>query len=308
MSIPALITNSAAEFGVSFGEIETPEIDRDEVLVRNKAISLNFGETRRAKNNVEPDGVVLGWDTAGVIAAVGADVTGFSVGDRVVSRNVTGGWALERAAHREDVALLPESVSFAEASTLPTAAVTAYLVLQRFGTLLGKRILVTGASGGVGRFAIQLARLGGATVVASVGGTDHIEELTALGAHEVVVGAQNVGERVDGVLESVGGEELFHAFEALGQGGLLQTIGGASGLPTTFPPQSLLGDRTRTIIPHRSTEHRVARPLSDLLALVADGRLELGIKWTGPWQQYDEAASRLLGRRLAGKAVLEVTE
>jgi NADPH2:quinone reductase len=308
MSIPALITNSTAEFGIVFGEIDRPQPDRDEVLIRNRAISLNFGETRRAKNHVEPDGVVLGWDTAGVIAAVGTNVTEFAVGDRVVSRNVTGGWAVERTAHRDDVAVLPDSVSFTDASTLPTAAVTAYLVLQRFGTLLGKRILITGASGGVGRFAIQLARLGGATVVASVGSTEHIDELTALGAHEVVVGAQNVTARVDGVLESVGGDELFNAFEALGNGGLLQTIGGASGLPTTFPPQSLLGDRTRTIVPHRSTEHRVARPLTNLLTLVAEGRLELGIKWTGPWQDYNEAAARLLGRRLAGKAVLEVTE
>jgi len=306
MSIQALLTDPAAEFGVTLGQIDDLVVGRDQVLVDNVAISLNYGETRRAKNKTEPAGTVLGWDTAGVVAAVGEEVSNVKPGDRVVTRNVTAGWAQQRLAHFDDVAIIPESVSFAQASTLPTAAVTAYLVLQRFGTLLGKRILVTGASGGVGRFAIQLAKLGGAQVVGSVGSDRYIDELVALGADEVVIGAQNASGHIDGVLESVGGEELFAAFSVLGDGGLLQTIGAASGQPTTFPGGSLLGSRTRTIVPHRSTEHRVARPLADLLELVAADRLDLGIKWTGSWGRFDEAADLLLGRRLAGKAVLEV--
>lgn len=306
MSIQALLTSQAAPFGVAFAQIDRPAPEQDEVLVRNKAISINYGETRRASNKKDPEGLLLGWDTAGIVEDVGARVTNVKPGDRVVSRNVLGGWAQYRVAHAQDVAIIPETVSFGEASTLPTAAVTAYLVFQRFGALLGKRVLITGASGGVGRFAIQLAKLGGATVVGSVGSDRYVDELKALGADEIVIGAQNVTGRVDRVLESVGGEELFNAFQALDDGGLLQTIGGASGLPTTFPAGSLLGDRTRTIIPHRSTEHRYARPLAELLQLVAARKIDLGIKWTGDWSQYDEAAELLLNRKLAGKAVLEV--
>lgn len=306
MSIKALLTSQSAPFGVKFGEIERPAPEHDQVLVRNKAISINFGETRRANTKRDPEGLLLGWDTAGVVEAIGMRVKNVKPGDRVVARAVVGGWAEYRLAHAEDVAIIPEKVSFGDAATLPTAAVTAYLVFQRFGALLGKRVLITGASGGVGRFAIQLAKLGGATVVASVGSDKYIAELKALGADEIVIGAQNVTDRVDRVLESVGGEELFHAFEALGDGGLLQTIGAASGLPTTFPGGSLLGDRTRTIIPHRSTEHRYAKPLAELLKLVEAGKLDLGVKWTGDWSRYDEAAELLLNRKLAGKAVLEV--
>jgi len=308
MSIKALLSTQAADFGVTFGRIDRPEPEQDQVLIRNQAISINYGETRRAANRREPDGIVLGWDTAGLVEAVGARVTDVKPGDRVVARNVLGGWAELRVAHAQDVAVIPDGVSFAEAATLPTAAVTPYLVFQRFGALLGKRVLVTGASGGVGRFAIQLAKRGGAHVVASVGSDAHIDDLKALGADEVVIGAKNVVGHVDRVLESVGGEELFHAFQALGDGGLLQTIGSASGLSTTFPPGSLLGDRTRTIIPHRSTEHRYARPLAELLALVKARQLDVGIKWTGDWSHYREAAELLLSRKLAGKAVLEIAQ
>lgn len=305
-TIKSLLTSHSAPFGVVFAQTQRPEPEQDEVLIRNKAISINYGETRRASNKTEAEGIILGWDTAGIVEAVGSKVKNVKAGDRVISRNLTGGWSEYRVAHADDVAILPETVSFVEAATLPTAAVTPYLVFQRFGALLGKRVLITGASGGVGRFAIQLAKLGGATVVASVGSDKYIDELKALGADEVVIGAQNVTERVDRVLESVGGEELFNAFQALKDGGLLQTIGGASGLPTTFPSGTLLGDRTRTIIPHRSTDHRYAKPLSELLKLVEQGKLDLGIKWTGDWSRYDEAAELLLGRKLAGKAVLEV--
>jgi NADPH:quinone reductase-like Zn-dependent oxidoreductase len=137
-------------------------------LVEVHAVSLDFGELAYLQQQRRP-GEVPGDDAAGIVVRPVADGSGPPVGTRVVSFDFQGGWAELRAVDTADLAVLPDSVEFGAASTLPAAGVTALQALRRLGPVEDRRVLITGASGGVGRFAVQLAALGGARVVASVG-------------------------------------------------------------------------------------------------------------------------------------------
>lgn len=126
-----------------------------------------------------------------------------------------GGWAELRAVDTVDVAVVPDTVDLAEAATLPVAAGTALRALWQAGPTAGRRVLVTGASGGVGSFAVQLAAIGGAHVIASVGSAEHRKASANLGAAEVVVGLERVTAPVDTVIDLVGGPQLVAAYELL---------------------------------------------------------------------------------------------
>ena len=152
-----------------FGRLVLQAVDRptllpSQALVKVAAISLNRGEVRRSQT--AEAGWRPGWDLAGTIETAAADGSGFPVGTRVVGFVSSGAWAEFVAVFTQAIAALPDSVSFADAATLPVAGLTALYALSKGGSLLGKSVLITGASGGVGYFAVQLARLAGATVTA----------------------------------------------------------------------------------------------------------------------------------------------
>jgi NADPH:quinone reductase-like Zn-dependent oxidoreductase len=117
----------------------------------------------------------------------------------------------------EALASVPAGVGLAEAAALPVAGLAALQALRAAGLRSGKRVLVTGASGGVGRFAVQLAADAGAHVVAAVGSTSKREGLRVLGAAEVIVSLDDIAEPVDIVLDNVGGATLVAAWDLLGQ-------------------------------------------------------------------------------------------
>ncbi|RKN44071.1 alcohol dehydrogenase [Streptomyces hoynatensis] len=265
-------------------------------------ISLNRGEVAFAARR--PAGTVHGYDAAGVVARAAADGSGPAVGARVA---VFGGgaWAQRMAAATDAVAEVPERVGLREAAALPMAGLTALRAL-RARPLLGRRVLITGAAGGVGRYAVQLAALGGAHVIASVGSPARGAGLAELGAHRVTVGLDGVEGPLDLVLDTVGGAQLGAVFALLGPGGNIQCIGSASGEPAVFEPQALffVGE-ARTL----STYGDISSPgpdLATLLGLLAAGRLRPEIGWQGGWERYPEAAEALLERRVTGKAVLDV--
>src|SRR5439155_3185288 len=126
---------------------------------------------------------------------------------------------------RNALAELPDKVTFSQAATFPVAGLTALQALGKGGPLLGKRVLVTGATGGVGDFAVQLARLAGAHVTASVRRADQVATVRELGAHDVVVGDEIAAEpKYDLVVESVGGRTLGTALRALQRAGVCVTL------------------------------------------------------------------------------------
>jgi len=187
---------------------------------------------------------------------------------------------------------------------LPVAGVAALRALRAAGAVLGKRVLVTGASGGVGRFAVRLAAHAGAYVIASVGAVARGEGLAEAGADEVVVGLDGLDQPVEVVLDNVGGAQLVAAWELLAPGGSLQSIGWAAGEPAVFPPYSTVG-------PPKSltsflNQGEAGGELATLVRLVAAGRLAVEVGWRGSWERAAEAAEALRGRRVRGKAVLDV--
>jgi len=141
---------------LSVAEVEEPEPAPSEALVRVAAVSLNRGEVRRADAS-EP-GFRPGWDLAGTVERAAVEGSGPQEGSRVVGFLPSGAWAELVAVPTDSVAVLPEGVSFDEASTLPVAGLTALYALEEGGNLLRRSVLVTGASGGAGQFGLQLPR------------------------------------------------------------------------------------------------------------------------------------------------------
>jgi NADPH:quinone reductase-like Zn-dependent oxidoreductase len=167
--------------------------------------------------------------------------------------------------------------------------------------------LITGASGGVGRYAVQLAHHAGAYVIAVVGSEARGRGLAELGADEIVVGLEPVTSPVYAVLDNVGGQQLVRAFQLLEPGGLVQAIGAASREPSTFPPYAFVGP-DRSIMGFMMLQHGpVGEDLQYLVGLLAGGMLDPQIDWRGSWDRAAEAEQLLLARKIAGKAVLDIS-
>ncbi|WP_424642385.1 zinc-binding dehydrogenase [Embleya sp. AB8] len=233
-----------------------------------------------------------------------ADGTGPAVGTRVVAL-ISGAFAERVAIDVGALAETPETVDLAAAVALPVAGVAALRSLRAAGPAPGTRVLVTGASGGVGRFAVQLAARAGAHVIASVGSAARGEGLVEAGADEVVIGLAGLDRPVDVVIDSVGGPQLVAAWNLLAPGGSVQSVGWTSGEPAVFPPYATVGPAkslTSFVI-----EGDAGADLAVLAELAAEGALTVEIGWQGSWERFAEAAEALRGRRISGKAVLEVS-
>ncbi len=300
----ALVVDPQAAGRLSIGEAPDPTPQADQCLVRVEAVSLNRGEVLQILRAAP--GTILGWDAAGTVVQA-ASRGGPAVGLRVVTNGPSGGWAELRAVHIGDLAALPEGMDIGLAAALPVAGVTALRALRIPGNLLGRRVLITGASGGVGRFAVQLAHRAGAHVIAIVGSEARGAGLADLGADEVVVGIDSINKPVFAVIENVGGPMLATAFRLLEQGGSLVSIGAASGEVTTFPPYSTVGPRRSLISFQMGAEGGPSgADLAYLAGLVHAGTLDPQVSWRGNWQRAAEAVQLLLDRKINGKAVLEI--
>ena len=161
--VRAVVVDPAAPTRLAIRPVELRDPDRDEVAVRVTAISLNRGETRRAMQQAEP-GWRPGWDFVGVVETAAADGSGPGPDTRVVGILPSGAWAERVNCRTHAVGELPNPVGDAEAATLPVAGLTALHALRQGGLLLGRKVLVDGASGGVGHLACQLAAAAGAQV------------------------------------------------------------------------------------------------------------------------------------------------
>ncbi|GAB2814991.1 zinc-binding dehydrogenase [Actinoallomurus bryophytorum] len=301
----ALVHDADTPGGLRLAEVAEPVPRESQVLVEVHATSLNLGELAYLAERRWP-GEIPGWDAAGVVVRAAADGSGPAPGTRVTTFGWQGGWAEYRAAETADLAVVPDAVDLRAASTLPVAAVTALQALRRLGPVLGRRVLITGASGGVGRFAVRLAAHAGAEVVAAVGDPSRGENLSRLGAAQIVTALEDIGDPVFGVLDNVGGAMLAGAFGLLEPGGTALSIGQASGQATTidFENERLRGGGRRLEPFVVSTPF--GADLTYLVGLLAKGSLDPQIGWHGPRHRAAEAAEALLSRRVLGKAVLDV--
>ncbi|GAA5083207.1 NADPH:quinone reductase-like Zn-dependent oxidoreductase [Thermocatellispora tengchongensis] len=302
MDMRALVVDPAAPGSLRLGTAPEPRPASGQVVLDVRHISLNRGEVAFAGRR--PAGTVHGYDAAGVVVRAAADGTGPAVGARVAAFG-TGAWAQRMAVDTTAVAEVPAEVGLADAAALPMAGITALRTL-RSRPILGRRVLITGAAGGVGRYAVQLAALGGAHVIASVGSPARAAGLTGLGAHEVVVGLQGIDRPVDLILDTVGGPQLAAAWELLAPGGGVKNIGWASDEPAVFAPYSMFSIGPAKTMSTFGDVHEAGPDLATLLGFVAAGRLSPEVGWRGPWERVAEAARALLDRRIAGKAVLDV--
>jgi NADPH:quinone reductase-like Zn-dependent oxidoreductase len=287
--------------------VADPAPERREAVVRVRAISLNRGEVRRA--STAPAGWRPGWDLAGVVDAAAADGSGPRVGTRVVGLVLDGAWAERVAVPSNALAELPDKVTFSQAATFPVAGLTALHALAKGETLLGRRVLVTGATGGVGDFAVQLARIGGAHVTASVRRDDQAAAVRALGAHEVIVGDEIPPEpKYDLIVDSVGGRTLGTALAALDRAATCVTLGVSASPEVTFNAREFFVAGRTTLYGLYLFTELLAEPASVGLRRLADyvvsGQLSPHVSLERPWAEIAQVAQDLMSRRFPGKAVL----
>jgi NADPH:quinone reductase len=309
----AIIIEPNAVSRLAIATVSEPQPLPHEAIVQVAAISVNRGEIRRAQT--AEAGWRIGWDLAGTIAQTAADDSGFPVGTRVVGFLPGEAWAERVAVPTNSLAALPDRVSFTQAATLPVAGLTALMALQKGGLLLGKNVLITGASGGVGYFACQLAIAAGATVVAHVGRRDRAAFVETTGVDRVIVGetpaaASEYGD-YDLILDSVGDRVLPVALGLLAKDGICVTFGATAGREAVIDVGSFYGKGALQlygfILFHEVMQQPAGVGLQRLVKLVEQGKLKSHIDLEADWTQVGDVAQQLLDRRYVGKAVLRVT-
>ncbi|AZO21708.1 MULTISPECIES: zinc-binding dehydrogenase [unclassified Mesorhizobium] len=303
----ALITSPDSATGLKLAKVEDPRPLANEALVSAQATSLNRGELRLLA--IRPNGFIPGQDVVGIVEQAAADGSGPAVGTRVAALVDQAGWAERVAVPTDRLAVLPDEVSFASAATLPVAGTTALRTLRHGGGLAGQRVLITGASGAVGRFQIQIAREQGAHVT-TVAASRHDEDLRRLGAGQVVEQIELAEGPFSLITESVGGESLAHAIERVAPGGVIVMFGSSSGELTPVGFRQFVpgheGARLQTFAYYTSGSG-IGADIAWLLGLVAAGRLETRVALTVPWTEIAQALDSLRQRSISGKAVLTIS-
>jgi NADPH:quinone reductase-like Zn-dependent oxidoreductase len=223
-------------------EVDKPAPNADEVLVKVLAVSVNAADwhvlrgkplfSRATLGLLRPKHQILGVDVAGQVEAVGSDVTRFKPGDEVYANLLDhgyGGFAEYVSVPVAVMSLKPANLSFEEAAAVPMAAVTALQGLRRHGDLQPtQRILINGATGGVGSFAVQIAKASGAEVTA-VTSTRNLDLVRSLGADHLVdyttTDFARGGRRYDRILDTVGNRSVRDLRRALAEGGKAAVTG-----------------------------------------------------------------------------------
>jgi NADPH2:quinone reductase len=302
----ALVNTPKGAGPVEFGEVAEPFPAPHEALIAVHAFSLNRGELTLMR--IRPEGWQPGQDVSGIVLKAAADGSGAKEGTRVVGIMDGQGWAERAAVSSYRLAALPEKVSFAAAASLPVAGLTALRTLRHGAPLLGRRVLITGAAGGVGNLAVQLAAHSGAEVTAIASGTRG-QPLGQLGAQHVIDNIAKAEGKFWLILESAGGASLKAALGLLEPKGTVVIFGNSSGEKTSlsfrdFGPAN--NSRIQSFHSFASGPEEAFGPDLALPArLVAKGALNPEIE-EHSWRDFTNIAKALGERRVRGKAIFRL--
>ena len=309
----AVVVDAGAPGRVALAQVEEPVAGPGEAIVAVRAFSLNRGEVKTATQQA-PDGFRPGWDFSGIVEQAAADGSSPKAGARVVGMMMAGAWAERLAAPGAMLAELPAAVSFEQAATLPVAGLTAMHSLRKSPAFDGRRVLITGATGGVGVFAIQLAKAAGATVTAAIRSPAREALVRRLGAANAAVGPDLEAARPFGpydlILESVGGATLGTALTMLAAGGTCVVFGASDTPITTFDASRFRAGGTSLyglFLGYELRHAPAAADLRDLAERIADGTLDPMVEVTAPWEETARVAAELMARGFVGKAVLTIS-
>ncbi len=312
--------------GLRLEEVPAPTPGPDEILVAVKATALNRADLLQTRGLYPaPPGVpadVPGLEYAGEVSAVGARVTRWRVGDRVMGLVGGGAWAERLVTHEREALAMPAGLSFTDAAAIPEAFTTAFdaLVLQG-GMRLGTRTLIHAVASGVGTAALQLARVLGAHAIGTGRNAQKLERAKALGLPHAVLVAKDAPRFADEVkalspggvdlaLDLVGGDWVPETLDALAPQGTLMLVGLVAGASAEVPLRAILGKRLRVI----GTTLR-ARPLEEKIAVARElerrvvplfgtGALKPVVDAVLPMTEVSAALSRLASNETFGKLVL----
>ena len=312
-TITAVVAATDGSGIVDRAQIALREPFSNEAVVKVSAFSVNRGECRRAQRSDTP--IQIGWDFTGKVERAAADGSGPVAGARVVGFSPRmEAWAEKVCIDTNYIAPIPETVSDAQAATLPVAGLTALHSVDAGSCTLGNKALITGATGGVGLFAVQLARLAGAEVFAQVRRSDQVAFLEQLGPCVPIVSSDGEGIGEYGpfllVVDGISGGTLNAGIKALSPDGMA-VVYGVSDVPEI--PLNISHFMTRGLarilgfhLYKKSESHPPSEHLGRLLRLMAADRLHCPLGREASWDEIDSVAQDLIDRKFSGKAVLHI--
>jgi NADPH:quinone reductase len=304
-----------------YEEVPDPAVGPGDVLIDVEAVSIEGGDTlNRLGGDLARVPHIVGYQCAGTVAEVGADVHGFAAGDRAVTVGVDGSHAERRATPAAFAWKIPEGVSTDEAACVPVPFGTAADCLFEFGHLrAGETALVHAGAGGVGIAAIQMAKGAGARVFATASSDDRLERLRELGldeginyvTHDFVADARRLtdGRGVDVVVDSVGGATLQGSIDVLAYRGRCVTVGDAGRTPAEHLDISTMRGNNQTLSGYFLGAELLLSPrahamIAELLGAVERGELKVVIDRVFPLAEAADAHAYIESRQAFGRVLL----
>jgi putative PIG3 family NAD(P)H quinone oxidoreductase len=321
----AAISNNEGPESLVITEVASPVVGPDEIRVKVRATALNRADLLQTMGLYPaPAGApadIPGLEYAGEVLSVGARVTRWNVGDRVMGLVGGGAWAQELVTHEREAIPMPTGMSFSDAAALPEAFATAFdaLVLQG-GMTINTEVLIHAIASGVGTAALQLCQLFGAKVIGTGRNENKLARAAAMGLTRTVLVKDDVfsaqvkqltnGRGVDLALDLVGGSWFAETIDAMAPHGTVMLVGLVAGASAEVPLRSVLAKRIRiqgTTLRSRTLEEKivVARALEQrLLPAFSSGQLKPVVDAVLPMADIKPALARLANNDTFGKLVL----